>query len=89
MVVEYLRLMAAMVLTIGALMVSLNRHHALLSAFSRITDRAGELRPIPKRRQRTVQIDDDDAGRGNWQTASGRALKQSDDETDWLVDDDD
>lgn len=88
MVLDYLRLMGAMVLTLAALMVALNRHHALLGAFSRLTDRAGELRPIPKRRPKTVQVEDEQAGQGSWRTAGGTRLTQSDDEMDWLVDDD-
>jgi hypothetical protein len=90
MVLEYMRLILAICLTLAALSVALNRHHAMLGAMSRLTDRAaGARRPRGKLRlpRRTAQIDfDEDAGKGEWVTGRGEKIDRGDDDDlDWLI----
>jgi hypothetical protein len=96
MFVEYIRLLLAICLTLCALLVALNRHHVLLAAVSRLTDRASSARPHRRlrlrlpRRSRHVEFEPG-AGGGDWVTGSGKRIERTgaDDDLDWLEVDDD
>ncbi len=93
MVLDYMRLLLAMILTLSALMVALNRHHMLLGAISRLTDLAADRRPHVKSkirprmpaRESKADLVDPSVSKGNWRTGRGQAIEIDDDDDDWLV----
>lgn len=94
MVLDYTRLLVAIALTCAALMVALNRHHSMLGYLSRLSDIAADRKvrtKRPRRRMKTVDILDPEAGKGGWVTGRGKEIPaptSGDDDLDWLVDED-
>lgn len=89
---DYLRLIVAIFATLAALSVALNRHHALLGMFSRLTDRAAAARPRPGRlrirRPKQVEVEEG-AGSGTWVSSRGKQTGSLDSSVDDLLDDED